>query len=344
MTIDITTNMLQNESKGSEYMKTIDADIKSGTFAPVYLLYGEEAYLKKQYEEKLKRALIPEDDTMNFSQFEGKDIRPGEIIDLAETMPFFAERRLILIENSGVFKNACEDLAEYMKAIPAATCFVFVEEEVDRRSKMFKNVKEAGRAVEFTRQNEQILTQWILGRMKKENKNITQAAMQHFLNSVGNDMEYIDKELEKLFCYCMDKDVIETEDVAAVCVEQTTNKIFDMVNAIAEKNQKKALDLYYDLLALKEPPMRILFLIARQFQILLQVKELSGKGYDNKFIASKAGVPEFAVRRNQGQARSFTGEQLYAAVADCVQTEEAVKTGNMNDRMGVELLIVKYSE
>ena len=324
-------------------MKTIDADIKADSFASVYLLYGEEAYLKRQYKEKLKNALIPEGDTMNFSAFEGKDIRPGEIIDLAETMPFFADRRMILIENSGVFKNACEELAEYMKSISPSACFVFVENEVDKRSKMFKNVKASGRAVEFARQNEKVLTQWILGRLKREGKNITQSVMQQFLNTVGTDMEYIDKELEKLLCYCMDKDVIEAADVAAVCVEQTSNKIFDMINNVAEKDQKKALDLYYDLLALKEPPMRILFLIARQFKILLLVKELSGKGHDNKFIASKAGVPEFALRRNQAQARSFTVEQLKAAVTDCVEMEEAVKTGNLNDRMAVELLIVKYS-
>lgn len=324
-------------------MKTIDADIKAGTFAPVYLLYGEEAYLKKQYKEKLKKALLPEGDTMNISVFQGKDIRPGEIIDLAETMPFFADRRVIIIESSGVFKNACEELAEYMKSIAPTACFVFVEEEVDKRGKMFKNVKSAGRVVEFVRQKEQVLTTWILRRLKSEGKNITQSVMQQFLDMTGTDMENIDKELEKLLCYCIDKDVIEAEDVKAVCVEQTTNKIFDMINAIAEKEQKKALDLYYDLLALKEPPMRILFLIARQFQILLQVKELSGKGYDYKFIASKAGVPEFAVRRNQGQAKSFKRSQLYRAISECVELEEAVKTGNMNDRMAVELLIVKYS-
>ncbi len=156
-------------------------------------------------------------------------------------------------------------------------------------------------------------------------------------------MGTIHNELEKLLCYCADQDAIEASDVQAVCTNQTVNKIFDMVNAVAEKNQKKALSLYYDLLALKEPPMRILFLIARQFQILLQIKELSGKGYDQKFIASQAGIPEFAVRKNQGQARSFTSKQLIEAVTECVEMEEAVKTGNMNDRMAVELLIVSYS-
>ncbi|MCI9149476.1 MAG: DNA polymerase III subunit delta [Lachnospiraceae bacterium] len=325
-------------------MKTIDADIKSGSFAPAYLLYGEEAYLKRQYRDKLKKALSQEGDTMNTSVFEGKGIAAGEVIDLAETMPFFADRRLILIENSGLFKSGAEELAEYMKEIAQSTCFVFVENEVDKRSRMFKSVKAAGRVVEFKKQSDSILVQWILGRLKREHKNITQPVMQQFLNAVGTDMENIDKELEKLLCYCMDRDVITAEDVRAICVQQTQNKIFDMVNAIGEKDQKKALELYYDLLALKEPPMRILFLIARQFQILLQLKELSGKGFDNKFMAAKAGVPEFALRRNLAQARGFSGERLYQAVADCVEAEEAVKTGNCNDRMAVELLIVQYSK
>lgn len=325
-------------------MKTIDADIKAGSFAPVYLLYGEEAYLKRQYRDKLKKALTQEGDTMNTSVFEGKGLAIGEVIDLAETMPFFAERRLILIENSGVFKSGAEELAEYMKEIAKSACFVFVEEEVDKRSKMFKNVKAAGRVVEFKKQGDSVLVQWILGRLKRENKNITQPVMQQFLTAVGNDMENIDKELEKLLCYCMGRDVVTSEDVSAICVQQTQNKIFDMVNAIGEKDQKKALELYYDLLALKESPMRILFLIARQFQILLQLKELSGKGFDNKFMAAKAGVPEFALRRNQTQARGFSRERLYQAVADCVEAEEAVKTGNRNDRMAVELLLVQYSK
>lgn len=324
-------------------MKSIDEDIKSGNFQKVYLLYGEEAYLKKQYKQKLKNALSKPDDTMNTAFFQGKDINTGAIIDLAETLPFFADRRLIMIENSSVFKSAGEELAAYMKEIAETTCFVFTEDEVDKRSRMYKAVKNAGRIVEFARQPENILVQWILGRLKKENKKITRPVLQLFLAKTGNDMENIDKELEKLLCYTLGRDIITAEDVEAVCVTQTTGKIFEMINAIAEKKQKQALELYYDLLALKEPPMRILFLIARQFQILFQVKELTRQNHDSKFIAAKAGIPEFTVRRNQAQARSFSLEQLRKAVEDCVQAEEDVKTGNMNDRMSVELLIVKYS-
>ena len=295
-------------------MKTIDEDIRNGQFQSVYLLCGEEAYLKKQYKDKLKRAMADPDDSMNFSAYEGKGINPKEVIDLAETLPFFADRRVILIENSGFFKNSCEELAEYIPQVPETTHFIFVEDEIDKRSKLYKAVKNAGKIVEFTSQTEELLTRWVLTRIKKEGKNITGSVMQLFLNKVGNDMGNIDRELEKLLCYCMEKEVIEAADVEAVTTEQTTNKVFDMVNAIAEHNQRKALDLYYDLLTLKEPPMRIMYLISRQFQILLNIKDMSGKGFDNAAMAKNAGIPPFAVRRNLSQAKGFTMQQLKQAI------------------------------
>lgn len=324
-------------------MKTIDEDIKNGQISKIYLLYGDEAYLKKQYRDKLKHAVSPEDDSMNSSAFEGKGVNPKELIDLSETLPFFAERRLILVENTGFFKNSCDDLADYMEFVPDSTCFVFVEEEVDKRSRMYKQVKKYGRIVEFPSQKEELLVRWIMGRVKKENKNITRQTLQLFLTKTGMDMENIDKELEKLFCYTLDKDIIEDADVEEICIGQTTNKIFDMVNAIALKNQTQALNLYYDLLALKEPPMRILFLISRQFQILLTLKDMKNKRLDNSTMASKAGIPPFAVQKNLAQAASFTLQELKDALEDGVQAEADIKMGRLNDQLSVELLIVKYS-
>lgn len=324
-------------------MKTIDNDIKTGQLKNVYLLYGAEDYLKRQYRDKLKHALVEPDDTMNFSAYEGKDINPKELIDLSETLPFFKEKRMILVENSGFFKNSCDDLAEYMSQVPETTCFVFVEEEVDKRSKLFKAASKAGSVVEFETPKEDMLVRWILGRIQREGKKITQSVMQLFLSKTGSDMENIDKELEKLLCYTLDKTEITAADVEAICTGQTENKIFEMIDAISAKNQKKALDLYYDLLALKEAPMRILFLIARQFQNLLLIKSMSAKGYPAVSIAKTAGMPSFAVQKNLRQAGAFKIDQLKEAIEDCGQAEEDVKTGRMADQLAVELLIVKYS-
>lgn len=324
-------------------MKTIDNDIKYGQLKNIYLLYGEERYLLRQYRDKLKKAILPPDDTMNFALFEGVGQNVTEIINLADTMPFFAESRLILIENSKLFKKGGEELAEYLKNLPSSTYLVFVEDEVDGKTKLFKTVKKYGTAVEFVTPKEDVLQRWIVKRISQEGKNITQSTYQRFIAKVGTDMENIDKELEKLLCYVMDKEVIEPADVEAVTTEQISNKVFEMVDSIANHKQKAALDLYYDLLALKEEPMEILALISRHFNILSVVKAMSNQGFGNKEIAVQAGCPEWAVRKYQAQARAFSMEQIKQAIVDGIGYEEAVKTGRMDKQMAVELFIVQYS-
>ena len=116
-------------------MQRINEDIKTGNFKQIYLLYGEERYLRRQYRDRLKSALCQEGDTMNTHMYEGKDISVGEVIDLAETLPFFADRRVIFIENSGLFKAGGEKMAEYLSEPNPTTTFVFVESEIDKRSK-----------------------------------------------------------------------------------------------------------------------------------------------------------------------------------------------------------------
>lgn len=324
-------------------MQRINEDIKSGQLKRLYLLYGEEAYLRRQYRDKLKNAIIG-DDTMNYHYQEGKTAVTGEIIDLAETMPFFAERRLIILENSGLFKSGGEELSAYLSGgAPETAYFVFVEKEVDKRSRLYKTVQSRGYAAEFAVQEEAVLKKWILGMMKKEGKKISASALDHLLEKTGTDMENIRKETEKLFCYCLEKEAIEIRDIDEICTKRISSHIFDMVGAIAEKKQKRALELYYELLALKEPPMRILFLIARQFNMLLQAKELKKKGLSNKAIGEKIGLPGFIAGKYVTQAAGFTGEALREAVEACVEAEEAIKTGKMNDNMSVELLIVRYS-
>lgn len=323
-------------------MQRLIQDIKTGNFNHIYLLYGEEAYLRRQYRDRLKDALIG-DDTMNYHYYEGKNISIGEVIDQAETLPFFAQKRLIMIENSGFFKSGGDALADYLKEPAPAAHFVFVETEMDKRSRLYKTVQSKGCAVEFAVQDETTLKRWILGMVKKENKKISEQTLEFFLDKTGTDMENIRREIEKLFCYCLDKDAITAADIDAVCTRRLGNHIFDMVGAIADKQQKKALELYYELLAQKEPPMRIMFLIARQFNLLFQVKELRGKGYSNKIIGEKVGLPGFVAGKYVTQASRFKTEEIRDALKVCVETEEAVKTGRMNETMGVEMLIIKYS-
>lgn len=321
-------------------MRQINEDIRKGKFRQVYLLYGEERYLRRQYREKLQKALCEEGDTMNTHFFEGQDIPIGEVIDLAETMPFFADRRVIFITDSDLFKSGGEKMAEYLSNPSESTFFVFTESAIDKRSKLYKTVQAKGYAAEFAEQDETTLKRWVAGILGKEKLKITENTVQLFLSKTGTDMENIQMELEKLICYCIGRDVVTVEDVETICTVRVSNHIFDMINAIAARQQQQALKLYYELLALQESPLRILFLIARQCNMLLQVKELSSKGFDSRSIAPKIGVPPFVAGKYLAQAAKFKTAALKRAVEQCVEAEEAVKTGRMKDQTSVEILIL----
>ena len=322
-------------------MQILNQDIKDKTFKRVYLLFGDEPFLVNSYKKRLREA-IAGDDTMNYNYFEGKGPDVKEIISLADTMPFFAERRLVLIDGSGFFKSSApEELVNYIPEIPESTCMVFVESEVDKRNKLYKKVKDNGYAAELKKQDADQLMRWAAGILAKEGRKIRPGDMELFLTKTGTDMGNIRMELEKLISYTLGREVITDEDVLAVCTVQVTNRIFEMVSAIVNRQPRKAMDLYEDLLTLKEPPMRILFLIARQFNQLLQVKDLMGKGMDKGTIASKLKMQPFVVGKTMPQARQFGREPILSYVEFCVETEEAVKSGRLQDRLAVELLITR---
>ena len=325
-------------------MKRIAQDIKSAQFSHLYLLYGEEAYLRRQYRDKLRAALVPADDTMNCSVYSGKDINASEVVDLAGTMPFFAERRVIIIENSGWLKSGNDQFLALVKAIPDTTYLILVEEETDKRSKLYKAVTANGYAALCEMQDEATLRKWVMGLLKKENKLITPDALTLLLDKTGTSMENIRREVEKLVCYKYYDEGITVSDVEELCIVQIQNQIFDIVEAVAQKKQKQALKLYYNLLALKEAPMKILALIARQFNMLLQVKEMKSKGYHESDIAKQTGLnPYYLKKKYIPQAAQFKQAQLETALKACVEAEEAVKTGRMPDLLSVELIIVSLS-
>ena len=324
-------------------MKVISDDIKKGEFKSVYLLYGEEEYLKKQYRDRLKNAIVG-DDTMNYSYYDSDNASVKDIIDVCETMPFFAQKRLVVMENTGFLKSSNEELADYIKHIPDYLIIVMVEKEVDKRNKVYKAIDAVGYVCEMKPQTTATLEKWIAGLLAKDSLRISRDACDLILDKTGAGMDYIKQETEKLASYCQGREVVTVEDVEKVCATQTTSHIFDMISAIANKKQQQALDLYYDLLELKEPPMRILYLIVRQFNGILQVKDLMSRGISGKEIASKIGAAPFVVGKYQAQAKYFEMNTLLDALNECAKTEEAVKQGRLNDRLGVELIIIKYSK
>lgn len=319
---------------------SVDNDIKNNDFKQAYLFYGSESYLKNQYKDKLVKAINAGE--MNTTCYFGKGVNIGALIDLAETLPFLSEKRLIILEESECVKTSCPELAEYIPKLPESTILILIESAVDKRNAVYQAIKKLGGLVEFEIPEEEDVKIWLRSRLKKEGKSIANSALNVFLEREGGDMMRLSSELEKLICYIGDRDEITIDDVKALCTKQTEIKIFDMVRHVSSGNQKAALDIYYELLAAKEAPMRILFNLGKQFNQLFMVKNLEGDGLSSRQMADKLGLKEGVVKSLLSQSRRFKSSELMSIVRECVELEEAVKTGKLDDNMSVELFIIKY--
>lgn len=325
-------------------MQQLLNDIKNESYKSVYLLYGEEAYLRLQYKQKLKEAILPEDDVMNYSYYQGKDVNVGEVIDLSETMPFLADKRVIILENTGFAKDGNDALAEYIAGgISDSSVIIMVEQSADKRTKLFKAIDKAGRCVSFETQNDDTLKRWILGRLKREGKQITGHTLDVFLETVGTDMYSISMELEKLISYTMGRDVISEADISAVCCVRLSNRIFDMIAKIGLKKGSEAIKMYHELLAMKESPFGILALIERQFTQMLQIDDMLKSRLNQKEIASKMGMSPYVVGKYIPQVKQFTYKEMRDILEACAETDHNVKRGIMGAELGVELLIIEIS-
>lgn len=323
-------------------MKQLKEDLKNQTFHPVYLLYGEEDYLKRMYRDRLKKAVLGDGDEMNYSYFEGKDIDFPTLREAANTLPFFSDHRIIVVENSRMFKNASE-MADYLPQMPDTTVVVFVEKEVDKRNKLYKYVNKNGVAVEMTTMTERELKAWVAVILKQNGRKMLESTASYFLEQVENSMTNVKNELDKLISYTEGREEIARDDIDAVCSVQVTGRIFQMMDAVASGNQGETLRLYHDLLTLRESPMSMLYLLTRHFNVLLQVKAMSGR-YDKSEMAKRAGVPPFAVGKYQSQCHRFSGEKLQRMLDACIETEYQFKRGSIGDQLGVELLLISFAQ
>lgn len=339
-------------------MGVVSNNLSSNEFKPVYLLYGEEAYLRNYYKNALKKALVNEGDNLNYSYYEGNQTDPSEVTGMIQTMPFLAEHRVVIVENSGWFAKAGGDadsdddkasgktaaLQGAIKEIGEDVVLIFVEEKVDKRSKMYKCVLNKGVAEEYAPQTEDSLARWVSNYAKSSGKMMDAKTAYYLVAEVGSDMMLLQNEMEKLIAWSLDKNTITIDDVETVCTHQVTNKIFDMITAIATHHQKEALNLYYDLLSLRESPFHILSLLVRQYTQMLEVKDLMNKNQPVNMIATKLGSKDWIIKRLADSCRRMKIDDIKACLEACAKADEDIKTGNLTDLLSVELLIVGCSE
>lgn len=325
-------------------MEQIKADLRSKQFKNVYLLYGEESFLLKSYKKQLITSIHGDGNEMNYSYFEGNKTNPMDVIKASETLPFFADSRLIVVENSEFFKkNKNDAITKYIENVPETSHIIFIEREIDGRCKAITNIKKYGYIAEMTINSRADLINWIERKLAKEKQRIERSTIHYLIEMVGTNMELLNSELDKLSSYAYGQEIITLEDVKNICTGQPVDKIFEMLDAIFQKEQKKALDKYYDLVTLRTPSVIIISQLRTHIRRLLLVKELTKEGKVSNEIAAIAGFYPSFVGKYQKQGNKYNVKQLKEMMEEVAETDRAWKSGDLNEVVAVELLIVKYS-
>lgn len=356
----------QAKSDFAAEQRQFNEAIGSGDLKSVYLLSGEQAYLRLQNRDKLVKALIGDGDAMNLSRYTGADVTARELIEMAQTLPFFADRRVIVLENTGLLnpKSAsrsvtgsktaasiaeeADKIAAFIPEIPDTTSIVFVEENVDKRGRLYKAIAKSrkekqGDILECVTPGEADLRAWAGGVFRKNGFSVSGRTLALFLEYTGEDMQNIAGEAEKLCCYCMGMKEVTEQSIRDVTSPRIKDRIFDMIEAIALRDKKKALGIYMELCALRTAPQIILSLMRRQFDQLVKIRELSGRMPDSE-IARLVGVPPFVISKKYRPAlKMYTSEELLEALEECVAADHESKSGKIDAGIAAEMIIVKHS-
>lgn len=333
--------------KGGFKIKDLKKDIKDKIFKNTYVFYGDEAYLKKYYlNELLNSILTKESMLMNLDTFDGKKCSVEAIYDTLTTLPFMSEYRVIVINDSMLInagrKDDTEKLSNYLEQIPENTIIIFIESQIDKRIKLYKKLAKLGRVIEFNTPNESELVKWVNNILVKSDKTISYENAVYLLHTVTHNMDSILLELNKLIDYKDISKEIKKEDIELICIKSLEIKIFDLVDAVINKNINHALSIYNNLLLMKEQPIMILSMIARQFRLVLQCKKLKETVSSVNEISNILGLHSFVVTNCLKQSNNFTVVALVNALRECLEVDIDIKTGKKTDKLAVEMLIIKY--
>ncbi len=325
-------------------MKNIKADIVSGKYKRVYLLYGDEFYLLRRCVASLKKAVLGDDGSdVNFSAFDGSSgYDVNELKEICQTLPFFADRRLVIVENSGLF-GGDSGFDAFIPQIPDTTVLIMVEHSADKKTKLYKAIKEGGYICEFTTPTPEQAVEFCAGYLGKAGKRISKDDCVYFVNGVGGDLYNVSTELDKLIDYTGSSDTVRRADIDAICSMQIENKIFDIVDMLMTGNFKGALRIYHDLISLREQPMGILRFIVARYLKLLGIRDELNRGRAVTEAAAELKMPDWLFKKEKAKLKDFPSSKIIRAIELCTETENLIKTGDIADSAGMEILLANLS-
>lgn len=328
----------------SDGLGTLKKQLSSGEYNNVYLFFGEEDFLKSYYFGMLKQNIVDDDFAdFNYIVFEGAIQDLSEVTNALETPPMMAQKKLVLVKYSGIFAKANEEEREYwtdaIGNVNDCTLLVFYEDDVDKRSVLYKAVEKSGISVECVYLEGVELINWVGRGCREAGKNIGKAEVEYLIRNCDGGMNNIKRELEKLFAYC--DDTITRGDIDKIVTKMPQSRIFDMVNAMLKKDSVTVFSRLDELKILKESAFMVLAMLFTNFERIYHTKLLANKGEAPNIIASKIKVSPYFVRDYISAAAGFDKKFLRFALKSIAKIDYDIKQGKIDEWIAIENFLAK---
>ena len=320
-------------AKEDNFLK-LKKQLKSGETGNLYILYGEEAFVKSLYRERLE-ALVPDDGFGDFNRIilDGKELTRDKIDDALNSFPMMAEKKLVVIKNSGIFKTATEEFKEFWQErlldIPDYVLLVFDEQEVDKRGVLYKAAAKSGLLVEFKFMKDYEVSAWVVREVQKAGKKIGKSEAEYLVSICDPGIANVKNELDKLLLYC-DSEIYRS-DIDKVVSKPLSIVVFEVTDAMIEGNNDQAMRVLLKMKESKESAFNILYLLSSAFDKMLYAKLLLEDGASYDMISSKLKIAPFIARKYIDGAKSFSVDFLKERIIRTAVCDLAIKQGEKDE-------------
>lgn len=310
----------------------------------VYLLYGEDNYLKNEFVKKAKKNFGELQLGINYIQIDESNV--NNVISDIETPAFGYERKMIIVKNANLMqkKNAISDkLSDYLNDADKQTLdsieLIIVEDSVEKNA-LFNTISKIGMIKEFNEQKIGQLITKVKSISAAYGVQIQENVAQYFIECTGTNMEDIINEIRKLIEYAGKGGTITKEDIDSLTIKKSESVIFDLTDNLGKKNIHEAINVLHDLIYAKEPVQKILVMLYNHFKKLYIVQLSKGQNVAQNLKLKPNQT--FLVSKYQNQAKFFTQDEIRNLLNEFMYIDEAFKSGNLDINVGLESVLCRY--
>jgi DNA polymerase III subunit delta len=304
----------------------------------VYLLLGDDEERKVRGVERLRRGRAAE-------FFDASETGPEAVVSACNSYSLFGEGVFVLVKNLDAWNAAQKAVVvDYLENPSPEADLVLLGKKLGAREKLLAAVKKSGEVHNFEPPTGKALVRWVVGHAKKLGLELPEDVARDLIERCSGDKIRLLTETEKLALY-VGEDAATHEDAEALCPPDVQSNIFAFVDNLAAGERSKALILLEDLIGTGEPPLRVTYMVRRQFRLVAQARTLFERGASQGEVAKQLKVPPFVARKLEEQARELGDDDLERALALILDLERGLKGGSdLGDELQVELAVLKLSD